>query len=109
MNAIKLELLKSRVLNAFIESCADNPHYEICAARLIRLLQEKNLILSQSEEKRQLGLAVLQEIPNLIVGLSRARTRLISSEGYCLKSTESFIKDVQKHIPYLRPFTALSA
>jgi|GEM_PF-3049304 len=106
---MKLELLKSRVLNSFIESCADNLDYQICAARLIELLQEKNLVLTDIEEKRELGLAVLNEIPNLIISLSRPRTQLISSEGYRLTTTESFIKDIQKHLPYLRPFKALSA
>jgi hypothetical protein len=106
---MKLELLKSRVLNSFIESCADNLDYKICAARLIELLQEKNLILSNNQEKRDLGLAVLNEVPNLIVGLSKARTQLISTEGYYLNSTESFICDIQKHLPYLGPIKALSA
>ena len=106
---MKLELLKSRVLNAFIESCADNLNCEIHSSILIGLLQEKNLILNSYEEKHDLGIAVLDEIPNLIIGLSRVRTKLISAEGYHLKSSEDFSTDVQNHLPYLRNFKALSA
>tara|TARA_R110002050_G_scaffold180202_2_gene313805 strand:+ start:858 stop:1178 length:321 start_codon:yes stop_codon:yes gene_type:complete len=106
---MKLELLKSRVLNSFIEGCGNNLKYEINAAQLIRLLKEKNLVLSKTSEKRELGLAVIDEIPNLIVGLSRARTQLISVEGHCLNNVECFIKDIENHLPYLRQTKALSA
>ncbi len=106
---MKLDLLKSRVLNLFIEACADSLNCEIHAAKLISLLQEKNLILNSIKEKQDLGKAVLAEVPNLITGLSRARTKLISAEGYRLKTSDDLIEDVLNHLPYLRSFKALSA
>ena len=106
---MKLELLKSRVLKNFIESCGNNLNYEIKAEDLINLLKEKNLILSNTGEKRSLSMAVIEEIPNLIIGLSRARTKLISVEGYRLKDSRSFQNDIEKHLPYLHNFKALSA
>jgi hypothetical protein len=101
---MKIELLKSRVLQSFIECCSTNFRYEINAECLIRILKEKNLILSDIVEKRELGLAVLNEVPNLITGLSRSRTKLISAEGYRLIGSESFVLDIKKHLPYLRQF-----
>lgn len=106
---MKLELLKSRVLNSFIEYCGNNLRYEIKAAQLVRLLKEKNLVLSKTSEKRALGLAVLDEVPNLVIGLSRSRTQLISVEGHCLNNVDCFIKDIENHLPYLRQVKALSA
>jgi hypothetical protein len=106
---MKLELLKSRVLQSFIESCSTNFRHEIKAENLIRILKEKNLVLSDTLEKRELSLAVLEEVPNLLIGISLRHKELISAEGYRLMDAESFILDIQKHLPYLRPFKALSA
>jgi hypothetical protein len=106
---MKLELLKSRVLQSFIESCSTNFRYEIKAENLIRILKEKNLVLSDTLEKRELSLAVLEEVPNLLIGISLRHKDLISAEGYRLMDAESFILDIQKHLPYLRQFKALSA
>jgi len=106
---MKLEFLKSRVLNSFTECCANNLHHEIKAAHLIRLLQEKNLVLDNTDDKRALGRSVIDEIPNLIVGLTRASTKLVATEGYLLKSIHEFVKDIENHLPYLRNIKALSA
>jgi hypothetical protein len=106
---MKLELLKSRVLQSFIESCSTNFRHEIKAENLIRILKEKNLVLSDTLEKRELSLAVLEEVPNLLIGISLRHKELISVEGYRLMDAESFILDIQKHLPYLRQFKVLSA
>ena len=106
---MKPELLKYRVLQSFIESCSANFRHEIKAENLIRILKEKNLVLSDTLEKRELGLASLEEIPNLLIGISLRRREIISVEGYRLMDAESFILVIQKHLPYLRPFKALSA
>ncbi|MGK0407853.1 MAG: hypothetical protein ACJAZH_001678 [Roseivirga sp.] len=106
---MKLELLKSRVLQSFIESCSTNFRHEIKAENLIRILKEKNLVLNDTLEKRELSLAVLEEVPNLLIGISLRHKELISVEGYRLMDAESFILDIQKHLPYLRQFKVLSA